>query len=250
MTDSTEESEELSGYPSFNEPKFTVSAVEVFSDGVLPGIPEQPPLPELIEASGPSVVDPVDEPLVRVEHQRVRTLSNYWHAGWANAVAGTWLRAGVAARLAAVADGLPGRWGLAVFDAWRPIELQKEMYEAAYAEPDSGIEPGFLALPSDDPTTPPPHLTGGTVDATLTYDWMPLAPGCGFDDTTSLAHADRFEGTPGVDRELRRFLFWSMRAQGFVVFAGEWWHFEHGTSRWALVTGRPPRYGPTTPPRT
>jgi len=236
------------GYPSFDEPEFTVPAGEAFADGVLPGVPEQTPLPELIEAPAPPVLDPIDEPMVRVEHQRIRTLCNYWHAGWSHAVPGTWLRQSVADRLAAVADGLPPRWGLAVFDAWRPIELQKQMYEAAYADPDSGIEPGFLAFPSEDPARPPPHLTGGTVDVTLTYDWLPLALGCGFDDTTAAAHADRFERTPGVDRELRRLLFWAMRAEGFVVFAGEWWHFEHGTSRWSLVTGAPPRYGPTTPP--
>ncbi len=37
-----------------------------------------------------------------------------------------------------------------------------------------------------------------------------------------------------------------LAAEGFVVFDGEWWHFEHGTRRWAAITGHPPRYGPAS----
>ncbi len=234
----------MSGHPGFDEPGFAVPAAEVFADGVLPGVDEQAPLPELVDVDadgGPPVADPVDEPMVRVEHRRIRVLSNYWHAGWQHAVPATLLRESVAQQLGAVVDSLPSRWGLAVFDAWRPLALQQQLVDASA---EIGAEPGFIAPVSDDPATPPPHLTGGTVDVGLTWDWVPLAPGCGFDDTTALAHAAHLEDRPGVDRELRRLLFWSMQAQGFVVFPGEWWHFEHGTRRWAYVTGNAPRYGP------
>jgi D-alanyl-D-alanine dipeptidase len=38
-----------------------------------------------------------------------------------------------------------------------------------------------------------------------------------------------------------------MASKGFVVFDGEWWHFEYGTRRWAAITGGTPRFGPAGP---
>jgi len=35
-----------------------------------------------------------------------------------------------------------------------------------------------------------------------------------------------------------------MRKAGFVVYDGEWWHFEFGTRRWAALTGSAPLFGP------
>lgn len=229
--------------PRFDEPTYTMEAAHLF-DGA-PPIDDLGALPRLDEpAEGRVAVDSA-EPLVRVEHRRVRVLANYWHAGWSTAVAGTWLRSGVADRLYAVADALPERWGLAVFDAWRPLELQVQLYEASVADPE--IEPGFMAPPSSDAATPPPHLTGGAVDLTLTWDGTPIAAGTGFDDTTRRAFVAALEDEPGPARHVRRALFHRMAAQGFVVYRGEWWHFEWGTRRWAGVRGESPIYGPTSP---
>lgn len=237
----------LEGGPRLDWPEFTRPCEEVLTSSTSsrPLVPDTPALPELDETDGSRVIDPVDEPLVAVRHRRIRILANYWHAGWRHAVAETWLRRTVARRLYQVADALEPRWGLAVFDAWRPLELQAELYEAAYADPRTPA--GFMAPVSDDPAEPPPHLTGGAVDLTLTVDGIPLAPGCGFDDTTTRARAAALEDEAGVDRAVRRYLYWSMRREGFIVFAGEWWHFELGTRRWAAITGRPARYGPASP---
>ncbi len=232
---------------SFDEPTFTVPVGEVLG-ATLGGVDEQEPIPDLIDGAGPPVEFPSDEVLVRVAHRRVRSLSNYWHGGWQHAIPDTWLRGTVADRLYAVAEHLPERWGLAVFDAWRPLALQAELYDFAAADP--RIDEGFMTKVSHDPRTPPPHLTGGAVDLTLTFDGVPLAPGCGFDDITPLAYTASFEREPGPDRELRRFLYWSMRAEGFAVIGFEWWHFELGTSRWALATGGSPRFGPASPCRS
>ena len=136
--------------------------------------------------------------------------------------------------------GLPDRWGLAVFDGWRPLALQQELYDAAIDYP------GLMAAPSADPSTPPPHLRGGAVDLTLTFNATPVAPGTGFDDITERARATFLETEPGPDRYIRRALFHAMAAQGFVVYEGEWWHFEYGTRRWAALTGEAPIYGPAT----
>ncbi len=200
------------------------------------------PLPELIDPTAPAVTDPDPEPLVPVAHRRIRVLSNYWHAGWDAAIPTTWLRAEAFDRLGHVAEHLPSRLGLAVFDAWRPLELQAELFAAAYGEP--GLPAGYVAEPVADPRTPPPHLTGGTVDLTLTLDGIPLALGTGFDDFSTLAGADALEARPGEARALRRLLYRAMRDAGFVILHCEWWHFEFGTRRWAAITGTAPRYGP------
>lgn len=231
-------------FPRFDQPNYTVWAASLFAD-TAPTIPDGGALPTLCDPVAPPVLDRHPEPLVRVEHRRIRLLSNYWHAGWTSAIASTWLRAGAFERLTAVADSLPDRWGLAIFDAWRPLELQRELYDAAALNPD--LEPGFMALPSADPAIPPPHMSGGAVDLTLTFDGTPIAPGTGFDDTTERARAAYLEDAPGPDRHIRRALFHAMASQGFVIYEGEWWHFEYGTRRWAAITGMAPLYGPTSP---
>jgi D-alanyl-D-alanine dipeptidase len=194
----------------------------------------------------PPVTAPSDEPLVVAAHPLIEVVAAYHRVGFRGAMPGAWLRAGVLEGLVSVAGGLPAGFGLAIFDAWRPPALQAELYEAAYADP--GLPAGFVAPPSDDPTRPPPHLTGGAVDLTLTWEGRPLALGTGFDDFTPTAHTGAFEHIPGPVRGLRRLLYWTMRAAGFVVLDCEWWHFEFGTRRWAAITGGSPRYGATSSP--
>jgi D-alanyl-D-alanine dipeptidase len=231
--------------PHFDEPCLTEPATEVVAR-LKVAVPEALPIPELNDPEAPSVTDSGNEPLVEVSHSRIAILGNYRRAGWRHAREGCWLRRPVAGRLARVADRLPERWGLAVFDGWRPLDLQVELYEAALADPT--VPPGLFAVPDAEPSRPPPHLTGCAVDLTLTLDGVALAPGTGFDDLTLLARADALEGLPGPDRDVRRLLYWSMRAAGFVVFDAEWWHFEYGTRRWGAITGNQPRFGPTAPP--
>jgi zinc D-Ala-D-Ala dipeptidase len=234
------------GGPRFDLPHTTQTPAEVLRAlsiddlSVLIGNPRA--LPSFLDTSG-EPIDPTlgaDEPLELIEHRRIRILSNYWHAGWERAHAAMQLRAEAHTRLRAAADALPDRFGLAVFDAYRPLVLQAELYDAAYGN--STLPEGFVAEPIADRTTPPPHSTGGTVDCTLTIDGIPLALGTDFDDFSDLAWAHACEGSHTPDRELRRLLYWTMRAAGFVVLHCEWWHFEYGTRRWAAITEQPARY--------
>lgn len=232
--------------PRFDEPLLTRPGAEVCAELGLE-LPAQVELPPMIEPDPmPAVANAVNETLVTVAAPGVTLLENYRRAGWANAHRGTWLRSSVLERLGSAASALPERWGICVFDAWRPLPLQAELYDAAYSNPD--LPPGFVSEPEADPTMPPPHLTGGTVDCSLTVDGIALGLGAGFDDFTSRARVDALEATPGTDRELRRWLYWTMRDAGFVVLDCEWWHFEFGTRRWAGITGGEPIYGPASPP--
>jgi zinc D-Ala-D-Ala dipeptidase len=232
--------------PRFDVPRTTERPADVLEKLKVSlaelGVEPQPPLPELTDPEKAPVTTPSSEPLVPVVHRRIRVLSNYFHAGWEHASIEMQLREGTFQRLSAVADSLPPRLGLAVFDAHRPLALQAELYDAAYG--DSRLPPGFVSEPVADPATPPPHLTGGTVDLSLTIDGIALALGTDFDGFTAKAETTSLETTPGPERELRRFLVHRMRAEGFVALHCEWWHFEYGTRRWAAIKGINPIYGP------
>lgn len=190
------------------------------------------------------------EPLVAIDHPRISCTASYWHKGLTGAVESTLVRSGTAALLYGVADSLPDRFGMTVFDAWRPLALQTLLYDTV-----AGATDGYLSVPSTDPRTPPPHTTGGTVDVTLSFDGHPLSLGTAFDDFTDLAHPHSLEDANNVSglgadgplaQKLRRMLFNVMTGAGFVVYPMEWWHFEYGTRRWSFHTGEAPKYGPAT----
>lgn len=180
--------------------------------------------------------------MVQIEHRAVFSLSHYWHAGFKNAKPGTFLKSGTALRLYKAAESLPDGFGLAVFDAWRPLSLQRELYELYVVT--MGFSDDDISPPDSNPSTPPPHLTGGAVDLTLSWMGSPLALGTGFDDFSLASSALSFEHTPGLVRDLRRLLFKVMSDAGFVGLQSEWWHFEYGTPRWSGVCKKPPLYGP------
>ncbi len=222
--------------------------------------PEQVPVPQtsLVDAPLPPLASEgvilahptakptkQDEPLFEVSGSAVQALHSYSRAGWRNATDRQWLRLGAFERLERAAAALPPGFGLAVFDAWRPLSLQRELFDAHETAGDAS---GLVAPPLADPATPPPHLTGGAVDLTLTWRGVPVALGTPFDNTTDLAATAAFETRPGSTRALRRLLYFSLREQGFVVLAEEWWHFEFGTRLWSVLTRSPVRYGPTAHP--
>jgi D-alanyl-D-alanine dipeptidase len=186
--------------------------------------------------------------MIRVEdlHPKIDVVPHYALGGWANAIDDCWLRSGVATRLCAAADALAEPFGLVVYDGWRQRVLQEELYLTALADP--SIPPGLFAEPSRDDERPAPHESGGAVDLALTVNGVAVAPGTDFDDTTPQAFAAALEDAPGPDRDARRLLYWVMRDAGFVVYEGEWWHFEYGTRRWAAIVNRSPIYGATRPP--
>lgn len=209
--------------------------------GAASGTPSDPLVP---------VDRPIDEPAdllaepsadARRRASRVLAVNAYRATGWPATTDTVYVRSTIAERLHRVAARLPEGFGLGVFDGWRSLELQQALFDDAYATP--GLPPGFVAEADPDPGAPPPHLTGATVDLTLTFERRPLALGTDFDDFTSAAHADHLEHSAGIVRDLRRLLYHAMRTEDFVVLDCEWWHFEHGTRYWAAVTGGTPTMG-------
>ncbi len=155
-------------------------------------------------------------------------------------------------------------WRLAIFDAWRPVAVQRFMVAHATAEAcrERGLDPEgsgpaweavrqevacFWAPPSEDLTTPPPHSTGAAVDLTLADgSGEPLEMGgaidaigpISFPDHHAAAAAANPKGPEAQWHHRRLLLAEVMEAVGFAQHPHEWWHFSYGDQLWAWQTGR------------
>jgi D-alanyl-D-alanine dipeptidase len=152
---------------------------------------------------------------------------------------------------------------LAIFDGWRPLEVQQFMVDFSIETEcrTRGVDPRhssaalacivadvnrLWAPPSNDPATPPPHSTGAAVDLTLADQWgEPLAMGGAIDAIGPLSEPDHYAGQAIADpqgpeaswHDRRLLLRRVMTAAGFVQHPHEWWHFSHGDQLWAWRSG-------------
>lgn len=207
---------------------------------------------------------PLPAPLLRIEPHPYRSLGAPYGAG----ACPFRLRRTVIERLGVAATALattaPG-WRLAIFDAWRPLAVQRFMVEHAIVTEcrARGLDPGhederrravveavgrFWAPPSDDPTMPPPHSTGAAVDLTLAdASGTLLAMGGAIDTIGPVSQPNHHGAAARLDpagpearwHGRRQLLAGVMQAAGFVQHPGEWWHFSHGDQLWAWQRGEP-----------
>lgn len=201
------------------------------------------------------------EPLVRLEPStRIHIRSAYVELGYDAALEDVYLRAGVARRLHYASRLLPAGVSYVIWDGWRPVELQAELYGRYRA--DIAARTGltgdaleqetqrFVSLPSTDPRKPSPHLTGGAVDLTLGDEHgNPLDLGGEFDELTRRSEPDFYEGAAAgtAEREFRdrrRLLRRSLESAGFTNYPEEWWHFDLHDQFWGRITGKAASYGP------
>ena len=103
------------------------------------------------------------------------------------------LRETVSHMLCRAADRLPPDYSILIFDALRPLSVQRAIYEqfrVRFLQEKPGISEDalekllddFVAKPVKRPERPAPHTTGGAVDLTLCKNGIPLDMGAGFDD--------------------------------------------------------------------
>ena len=110
-------------------------------------------------------------------------------------------------------------YGLLVHDAYRPWSVTWMFWEAT--PPEARI---FVA----DPAQGSRHNRGCAVDLTL-YDLktgQPVEMPSRYDEFSTRAYAD-FVGGTTKQRALRAILREAMEADGFTVYAEEWWHFDY-----------------------
>lgn len=107
-------------------------------------------------------------------------------------------------------------YSLKVFDAFRPLSVQKTMWEIY---PDSR----YVANPANGSR----HNRGAAVDLTLIdKNGNELDMGTPYDDFTEKAHYD-YEGLTDNQKENRKILKEAMEKFGFEPLSTEWWHFDY-----------------------
>ena len=161
---------------------------------------------------------------------------------------------------------------LALFDAWRPISVQKFMFNYTIQETckSKGIDINdlsvngdindvieevgrFWAKPSSNPLTPPPHSTGAAIDLTLAdMNGNPLDLGSEIDFIGAESSPDFYKKNNlrmpcskyQVFHNRRSLLFSVMEQAGFVQHPNEWWHFSYGDQLWSWLSNQGnPIYG-------
>ncbi len=168
------------------------------------------------------------------------------------------VRVSVAERLAqaqAQLDVMRPGYCILVFDAFRPLSVQaymiqhecdrlaRETKHLAFHQLTSVNQDEvrahvmqFWAEPSEDPTAPPPHATGGAVDVTIVDchgECLPM--GTDIDDLTDKAYPSYFADQGGPYHINRMLLNEVMQQSGFHRNPIEWWHFSYGDQAWALI---------------
>ena len=213
------------------------------------------------------LLEPLPEAFFRIEPHPYAAVGAPYGAG----ASPFRLRRGVIQRLLQAQETLQAQglgYRLAIFDAWRPIAVQRFMVdytirmecEARGFDLDQDLpevrsvieEVGrFWAPPSLDPMTPPPHSTGGAVDLTLLDRSQQLVDmGSEIDAIGVVSEPNHYLAVAktaqhGTDRE--RALEWHQRrslladamgAAGFAQHPNEWWHFSYGDQLWAWRSGQ------------
>ncbi len=201
--------------------------------------------------------------------EKILVRSAYFEAGLRGALPECYARESVQQRLMTAASLLPDTIRLVILDGWRSTVLQQALFDQCrnyyrHHNPDATKEAvdamasTFVAVPSSKTTAPSPHLTGGAIDLSLAdRNGHPLFFGSPFDYAGDISTTRYFECALQKGKQLdrheqialdnRRLLYSAMTAAGFVNYDQEWWHFEYGSQRWALVKKRDYAvYGPAT----
>lgn len=206
----------------------------------------------------PSVSDlryaEVDEEFVDIykySNGKILVQMEYFIAGRDGAINIAYVRRSVADRLMHAASLLPEGYQLKIYDAWRPYEVQRSLFDEYFAQLKSLPENDrltddelcekaktFVSMPDRGIRFAYVHSSGGAIDLTVVDpEGNELDMGCGFDDFTPVANTASLEGSSSiVERDNRRLLYHVMTEAGFTNFPSEWWHYDFGDKFWAAMT--------------
>lgn len=207
-------------------------------------------------------------PLSAVSPDQIVVDSWYYKEGYSNAMKECCVRETVAQQLCKASEMLPMGWKIVIFDAWRSLELQQQIFEKYKAKlkrkyPEFSKHKlnqevqKYVSLPSSNSSSPSPHVSGGAVDLSLRDDsGKNLDMGTEFDTFYDESYTRYYESKLEQDGKLsrreqkwlenRRILFHALTCVGFTNFPEEWWHFDYGNQFWARIKGKEAIYGITS----
>lgn len=200
-----------------------------------------------------------NEKLIRLSglSNKIIVAPYYFKQGIPGAINECYLRESVVEKLLKATKYLPDNHYFHVFDAWRPYEVQQNLYEKVKNKfLHKGLKSQvleqelakYVSKPSKDPTKPSNHLTGGAVDLTIATDRGFLPMGTEFDEFTKASQTDTYENLEALtDKEIlfrmnRSLLKSVMEQAGFSNYPEEWWHYDYGNQNWAYEVGNPSAY--------
>lgn len=161
------------------------------------------------------------------------------------------VRKSVLKKLKDAKNYLPKGITFKIWDAYRPLSLQKEIFKKYKSEiikifslenlnekDQTSIISKYVSLPNNNENIPPLHTTGGSIDLTLAYEdtKKELDIGVNFDEFSNLTKSSIFEqkGMNKNIRKNRRILYNSMIKAGFTNLPSEIWHYDYGNRAWAF----------------
>lgn len=169
------------------------------------------------------------------------------------------VRTSIAEKLLRIAHRLPDGYCLLIWDTFRTIQTQQELFNGYYEifKKETALVGDelinytckFVSLPSLDKTRPSPHNTGAVVDLTIcTVDKTELLLGTKFDDFEEKAYTDFYEKKlvregklNDEDMEIllnRRILCNLFSEEGFVNYPYEIWHKSFGDQMWCELLNK------------
>ena len=154
-------------------------------------------------------------------------------------------------------SSLKAGYKIKIFDAYRPVSVQKfmieydmqrasqEIYNTPFEELShekelkirKKIAHFWSPLSEDIALNPPPHSTGGALDLTIVDErGKELDMGTEIDELTEASASDYFDAQTeeNLYKKNRKLLSEIMSAAGFTQLPTEWWHFSYGDQIWAV----------------
>lgn len=182
------------------------------------------------------------------ENDKIIIEMMYPKLGMKNAIDKCYLRKVVYDKLLEAANYLPKGYSFKILDAYRPFELQNELYNTYYKrivdefdlhtyskeEKDRFIN-NFVALPNKNEA--PAHTTGSAIDLTLVKDGNDIDMGCSFDEFSGRSYTNYYMEKDKSIHNNRMILYNCMIKAGFTNIDTEFWHYDYGNKNWAEKTG-------------
>ncbi|KAB8033704.1 M15 family metallopeptidase [Fluviispira multicolorata] len=195
-------------------------------------------------------------PIFIEQNFRIKSLHSYKEIKLKGVLNTMYARAAVVLKLNQILEMLPNEFNFCVFDAFRTIETQYDLFRFIYDQQKNlnpnlshaelfSITKEYIVHPDEKSLYEiPMHNSGGAIDLNLAFNAQELDMGTEFDEVSESSQTDWFEQEFKLEfgftqekwfeiRKNRRLLFNAMKYVGFVNYNAEWWHYDLGDCHWA-----------------